>query len=224
MDAWEAFIAAVPWFLDADQIARAGATEPPGTWRPASPEFSRLFPRLSELLAQAHVTEIAVDEKPLILFSWSIDGDTACWLCDSPTNVPSPKLCSSHRVLARSFGGIRERCAEPASWLLNLDSFVTLESAASDASFLLDYAWAFPDERVPLEVAKFYPVAREANGNTTLCERDSEQIILFAPDHSFEHVRPWRGLPEYTLYTLEGAPDFRSFIEVVAEQWLAALL
>ena len=37
------------------------------------------------------------------------------------------------------------------------------------------------------------------------------------------HRGPWRGLPAYTLYSLQGAPDFPAFVETIAKQWLAAV-
>jgi hypothetical protein len=182
-----------------------------------------LFPRLESLLRQASDADIIVDDKSFILFSWVVDGAAIGWLCEPPTDAPPTGVCSAHDVLLRSFGGIVERFEEPPSWLLNHNSVLTAKEASFDASFLHDYAWAFPDERVPVDVGDFYSVAREANGNTTLCHRNTAEVILFAPDHSFEHVRRWRSLPEYTLYSLDGAPDFPSFVETIAEQWLAAI-
>jgi hypothetical protein len=220
---WELFKAAVPWFLGAEQVVRAAAPRAPGAWRACSHELSRLFPRLESLLKRAHVTDVDVDDKPLVLFSWPAGKELAGWLCEAPSDSPSAELCSAHQVLLRSFGGVIERCGEPPSWLLNHNSVLTAKEASFDASFLSDYAWAFPNEQVPLAVKDFYSVAREANGNTTLCHRRTSEIILFAPDHSFDHVQPWHGLPDYTLYSLDGAPDFPSFVETIAEQWLTVL-
>jgi hypothetical protein len=223
MDPWKAFKTSVPWFLDLYPAAGAKATGRPGTWHPLSEGFSSLFPELERLLTSAHVTEIDTDDTRFVLFSWLVDDETSCWLTEPPVDAPPMSVCAPHQVLLKSLGGIVERSDEPPSWLLNHNDVFTLKEASFDASFLSDYAWAFPNETVPIEPKLFYSVGREANGNTTLCHRDTAEILLFAHDHSFDHVRPWKGLPEYTLYTLEGAPNFASFVETIAKQWLAAL-
>ncbi|MCP4036155.1 MAG: hypothetical protein GY733_04405 [bacterium] len=44
-------------------------------------------------------------------------------------------------------------------------------------------------------------------------------MIMFAPDHAFDHLEPLEGCPEYTLYRIGGAADFVSWVETVARQW-----
>jgi hypothetical protein len=46
-------------------------------------------------------------------------------------------------------------------------------------------------------------------------------VPLFAPDHSFNHVVPLAGCPEYTLYRINGAAGFVEWVETVAKQWMA---
>jgi len=46
---------------------------------------------------------------------------------------------------------------------------------------------------------------------------------MFAPDHSFSHVRPLEGCPDYTLYKLIGAPTFAAWVEEVAHQMLSSV-
>lgn len=64
-------------------------------------------------------------------------------------------------------------------------------------------------------------MAHEANGNSTLCRRTDGTVLMFAHDHSFDHVTPLEGYPLYTLYRIKGAATFREWVERVAEQWLA---
>lgn len=219
---WDAFTGSVPWFVEPGQHVTAGPPEPPGSWKAASPAFPSAFPRLDELLRLAHVSRITVAERPYLLFSWPTDLGTPAWLCAPPGRETAVELHADHDVLLSSFGGIVERADEPDSWLLNHAEALTEAEARHDASFLSDYAWAFEGRGIPIETSAFYSVAREANGNTTLCHRRTGEVLLFAPDHSFSHVRRWKDCPEFTLYEIDGAPAFRTWVEAIATQWLDA--
>ena len=107
------------------------------------------------------------------------------------------------------------------SWLLNHESALTEKEASHDATFIRDYAWAFEDAgcKIPIDLTAHYSIAREANGNTTLCHRSTGEVLLFAPDHAFDFVTPLEGCPEYTLYRIHGAPDLRHWVHAVARQW-----
>ena len=104
----------------------------------------------------------------------------------------------------------------------NTNEFVTETEANHDASFLNDYMWAFEDEnlKLPIDPKEYYCVLREANGNTTICHRNTGKILLFAPDHSFDHIEPMAGCPEYTLYDIKSGENFTAWIESIAQQWL----
>jgi hypothetical protein len=85
---------------------------------------------------------------------------------------------------------------------------LTERVAHGDATFIRrDYAWAFKDAsiEIPIDLEAFYPIAVEANGNTTFCHRLSGEVVLFAPDHAFDHVELFPGCPAYTLYRLPAA-------------------
>lgn len=83
------------------------------------------------------------------------------------------------------------------------------------------------DNKVPIlkrqgcsfDIDKLFIMAEEANGNLTLCDANSEEIFLFAPDHCFENVSVCTDLPEYTFYTVEGGECFVDYVELVAKQW-----
>ena len=98
---------------------------------------------------------------------------------------------------------------------------LTESEAQHDASFLKDYSWAFEGVQIPIEMPDFYSIARQANGNTTLRHRVSGEVLLFATDHAFNHLTPYAGCPEYTLYRINDAGTFREWVNVVADQWLA---
>ena len=100
---------------------------------------------------------------------------------------------------------------------------LTGREASHDASFINDYMWKFTNAGVdlPIQPSDYYSIAREANGNTTLCHRTTGHVILFAPDHAFDFVVPFDGCSEYALYNLNGIVTLRDWVDVVARQWLA---
>lgn len=223
-DDWNAFIKQVPWFLRPGQSADVGESRE-GAWNPAGVEFQRLFPKLHRLLSLSRVTPVRAREASYVLFSW-LDGPARrAWLAEPPVLRPPTDLFPAHATLLQSFGGILERNEPLDSWLMNHNDVLTLREAGYDASFLRGYAWAFEKTggQLPIDPTAFYSIAREANGNDTLCHRSSGRVILFAPDHSFEHVVPMQGCPDYTLYELDGAKTFVDWVNVIAEQWLEGL-
>jgi hypothetical protein len=222
MSDWAAFVEAVPWFLDRDAAVEVGTRR---KTRPLSPLAATLFPHLAELLAMASVTDVSVNGGRYELLAWdSSDGDRLGWLCLPPSANAPQNLHEDHRNLLVFFGGIVERFNEPEdTWLLNLNDALTEREASPDASFIEDYKWAFEDAglTLPIEPSEYYSIAREANGNATLCHRVSGQVLMFAPDHCFEHLAELEGCPQYTLYRINGAATFRDWVNAFAVQWLA---
>jgi len=222
---WESFASELDWFLPANKSVQIGALAPPGGWRPSEP-LTRVFPRLSELLAKAHTSRVEIDDDAYVLFSWQGEAGVSSWLARPPDSTTDVPLLPAHRTLLAEFGGVTERSGEPdGSWLMNSNESLTLNEARHDASFIAEYSWAFEEVPggIPIQLADYYSISREANGNDTLCHRRTGEVLLFAPDHSFEHVVPLPGCPPYTLYRIDEAPTFTEWVETVARQWLEAL-
>jgi hypothetical protein len=219
---WQQFVADVPWFLGG-RSAQAAAAQLPGTWQPVCADFARLFPALTRLLRSSFVTPVVVAGDAYVLYSWrSADSRSRSWLCPPPPHQVPPRVYTAHRVMLQSFGGIVERSNEPErSWLLNHSEVLTSSEAELDATFLEAYAWAFEGVPggIPLDMHAYYSIAREANGNTTLCNRATGEVVLFAPDHAFDHVVPLAGCPEDTLYRIEAASSFTEWIDAISRQW-----
>jgi hypothetical protein len=222
MNDWDTFISAVPWFLDPDDAVEISA--PRKKYGP-SPAAAAFFAPLGELLAKASVTDVLVNGTRYELLAWdSADRGRLGWLCPRPTENGPHDIHDEHKELLSFFGGIVERFNEPEdTWLLNLNDALTEREAAHDGSFIQEHKWAFDDVGIslPIEPCEYYSIAREANGNTTLCHRISGRVLLFAPDHCFKHLKVLEGCPEYTLYTINGVGKFRDWVNAVAAQWLA---
>ncbi len=221
MSDWQAFIESVPWFIDADADVRVSK---PHDGRHLSSAVADIYPSLAKLLAQAIVTPVSVNDGRYELFAWdAVEGYRIGWLCFPPAADLPDSIHADHAELLRSFGGVIERFNEPEdTWLLNHNDALTAREASHDASFINDYIWAFTDAGVelPIRPTDYYSVAREANGNTTLCHRTTGEVILFAPDHAFDFVTPLDGCPEYTLYKLNGVSTLADWVDAVAMQWL----
>jgi len=224
-DLWQQFIDDVPWFLQDKRILEA-RDAPRGSWRPRSRAFPALFPELARLLASSFVTHVETADRAYVLHSWEDeDGGARSWLCPRPVDRPPPDVYPAHRVLLESFGGVVERSNELIdSWLLNHNDVLTAEEARHDATFIEEYGWAFDafPGGIPIDLAAYYSIAREANGNTTLCHRLTGEVLLFAHDHSFDHIVPLAGCPEYSLYRIPTAPTFETWVAAVATQWTVA--
>lgn len=226
MNDWDVFTASVTWFLKPGSRVHVGERR---TCCELSSAAAVLFPRLSELLSCAQITPVVVDESRYELFAWNgRDGYRTGWLCMPACEQPPDNLHESHKILITSFGGIVERFNEPGeTWLLNLNDALTAREAAHDGSFIEEYASCTRivglNFDVPIIPQDYYSIAREANGNTTLCHRKTGEVIMFAPDHCFRHLTVLGGCPEYTLYTVNDASTFRDWVEVIARQWLAQI-
>jgi hypothetical protein len=108
---------------------------------------------------------------------------------------------------------------------MNQDEVLTTAAARTRvADVIRDYQWLWKDERldVPIRPDDYYGVAIEANGNLTLAERQTGQLVLFAPDHGLTTVTPLAGCPPYSLMTIDGVPNLSAWIESCAQVWLDA--
>lgn len=220
---WEAFIDEVPWFVDGGQPVAVGKLAAPGGWRP-SDSIAAMFPHLADLLGSAHTSSVSIGPREYVLFSWSTAVGISTWLSPRPA-FTSADLLPAHRALLSAFGGIVERSGEPeTTWLLNTTESLTEEEARFDATFITDYrAFEGLPGGIPIDLPAYYSISREANGNTTLCHRQSGEVLLFAPDHSFDDIEVLEGCPPYTLYRRRGGRTFVEWVETVAQQWARAI-
>ncbi len=221
MSDWDYFMKLDPFYLRSDQKVEINDHTVNKIY---SKNFTSTFPILSKLLKLAGVTSLLIDDSKYELYSWnSKNGEKIGWLCQPPISNEIDGVYEDHNNLLSCFGGIVERFNElEKTWLLNLVESLTKSEASHDGSFIEDYKWAFEDEgmEIPIILESYYSIAREANGNTTICHRKNGDLILFAPDHSFDYLTIYPNCPEYSLYTINGAPVFKDWVETIANQWL----
>ena len=220
MSDWSAFTESVPWFVDAGQSVTIDDSRSRIT---TSAAFQGRFPILASLLNSARATRVTIGSTEYDLIGWdSDDGFSIGWLCPATVESAPDELFEDHRLLLSVFGGVSERFNEPEdTWLLNHNDALTLRESGHDASFIADNQWAFEDAgiEIPIVLTDYYAIAREANGNTTLCHRKTGDVILFASDHAYDHITPLKECPEYTLYTIDEVPTFVDWVEEIARQW-----
>lgn len=213
---WERFVAEVPWFLGSEESAAPGAAHPWSRGRLAG------LPALSDLLDAATVTPVSIHGRAHELLAWGGPERRRGWLCLPPVDAPVGPLHPTHREFLSVCGGIVERFGEPESWWLNQDEILTESAARMPLEpVLAAYAWMWRDDgrEIPIDAEDFYVVAAEANGNLTLVERSSGDLLWFAPDHAFERATPLAGCPPYSLLVIDDLPDLSAWIEACAVAW-----
>lgn len=216
MSDWEPFLDEVSWFVQPGEGVVVGEAQP---WARGSIDG---LPELSALLGSATLTPVSVGGNAYELLAWGSPGDRRGWLCRPPNDVEGGFVPRVHKSFWRLCGGIVERFVEPDTWWNNQNEVLTVDAArVRIADVFADYAWLWDDAglKVPIDPAEYYAVAVEANGNLTLAHRGDGRLLLFAPDHSFTHVRPLAGSPPYSLLTIDRVPDLASWIEVCAAAW-----
>jgi hypothetical protein len=220
MTDWESAVSNLTWLVWNGPQVEVGPTI-----RWDRPPLADL-PQLSLLLAAARVTPVKIGEKQHILLAWDgRGGQPAGWLCLPPLeSADGPPV---HRQVWRVLGGIVESWNAPDdTWLLNQNAVLTPSLAACDPTAELEAyrgVWEEDGLALPIEPRDYGVLAEEANGNLTLFHRASGDVLLFAPDHAFDHVELLPGCPERTLYRIPDAPTVAAWLECVAVQWLRTI-
>lgn len=226
---WNDFNNDITWFIKTTDIVTITETLQGKDFFSFSDSFRSFYPVLSELLMKARVTNVQINNESYQLLGWSdYEGNSFGWLSKPPAVGINKPLSNEHKLLLTFFGGITERWNETGvSWLLNLNSALTLEDAEEGFQGWEDYiADVINDEGFVsyINPQDYIAFAFEANGNITLYHKNNSSIIMLAHDHCFEHISPLDGYPEYTIYRINDCSNLIAWVEEVAKQELSRLI
>lgn len=213
-------------FLQAKRLTPKPGLVEPGEPRPWDAAPVPGLPALSDLLSRATVTPVLMGGREFQLLAFGPAEQRRGWLT-------LPKLTASqaeglallplHREILTRFGGIGEVFGADRGWWTtnDVDILAPSSSGFNLAGTLDAYAWAWEEEdlEIPISAADHYVVAKEANSNLTLVDRGTGRILLSAPDHAYDGLTELDGCPPYSLYTIDDAPDFTSWVELNATAW-----
>jgi hypothetical protein len=197
--------------------------------------FIDRFPYLWNILSKARVHTLDVNSEEHLLLCWdSRYGETCNWLIDRGRyRNHSSGLGMTHTMFLEGLGGIKESYFGPDQTIIDgvhyncaLTSNQNFMFNSSECKIGLGRWQLFYedrclfDDKAAMDTSSLVLFALEANGNSALYERQTEQILLFAHDHNFNFIAPLPNQPEFTFYTINGAPTFTDYVELLARQWL----
>ncbi|MBL0740895.1 hypothetical protein [Chryseolinea lacunae] len=194
--------------------------------------FIATFPSLHTLISQASVLDVTLTRKKRTisykLFTWTNAANLKRgWLCEFETNDSPIEILSEHQLLLDNIGGIvatYDQIPTAAEMLTDNQNFLFTKSQCSrglnDWAILYSQSCGFEGIE-KIQTDDLICFVCEANGNETLYDLNTKQVLLFAPDHSFRNVEVLEGQPEYTFYKMTGITTFVDYVETLADQWLS---
>jgi hypothetical protein len=218
------------WFARGQDFSVRSGPRPAtdAAFRPTA-DFTRRFPTLTVPLSRARVTEFDVGDKRYHLYSWTADyGETIGWLCLPPARIiRNAWLLPDHQLLLGCFGGIVEPWDGSEDWTLLANHYDILTEDACEVGIRWENHYRFVCElygmTVVVDPAEYAAFAFEGDGDLTAYQLGTGRVVMFAHDHSFDHIDVFEGCPDDTFYTIRDCPDFRTWVETVAKQWLDLL-
>ncbi len=186
--------------------------------------FQSNFPTLTKLIQKARVLNLTINSQPYRLFSWTNKDNNSCgWLNKLESNDSSDiELLGEHKLLLNEIGGIQESYNQPESSLTNNQNFLFIKSECTNGIGGWDdyYQMMCEEEnKSQIDFKDFVCFVQEANGDVTLYDKDSKEVMLFAHDHSFENVEFLENQPEYTFHRINGIKTFVDYVEKLANEW-----
>lgn len=193
-----------------------------------SKKFRTTFPAMSDLLqrARSFAIDIEADNREtrqrMILRSWdAANGKTFGWLCFSPSATRARKEpLADHRLLLKEFGGIKEWCRPQGD--LCTDLVETLqETYEIDRGAVELYAARLRKGDAPIELTEWRYLAHEGNGDAFIVNPQTAEVLYLGHDVALKRAK--RYAKNSPVYRLRGVTDFRSWVELIAQQHLDSL-
>ncbi len=196
-----------------------------------SDNFITTFPTLHKLVSQATVLDISLTRQDKIsyykLLSWTDNKDLKSgWLCKFDNAENEIEILPEHQLLVDNIGGIQESYNQleiEEEILTDNQNFLFIKSDCKKGIGGWDeyYTEMCNEENTQqIDFKDFICFVEEANGDVTLYDPKSKEVMLFAHDHSFENVEFLENQPEYTFHRISGITNFIDYAETLAQQWL----
>jgi len=196
-------------------------------------KFIETFPTVYRLLLQSTsilgvtITSSKNKNSNYCLYTWDDKNGLKCgWLCKSEQIQTEIKVLPEHQLLLDEMGGIKEtyhRFSTETEILTDNQNFIFIKSLLTKGlgDWIDYYDQICTDEHIKqVDTKDIVCFAGEANGNETFYDPNTKQVLLFAPDHSFENVEVLKDQSEYTFYTINNVTTFVDYVETLAQQWL----
>lgn len=189
-----------------------------------SQNFQNTFPVLTELIQQARILNLNINNQSYKLFSWTNKSDLSCgWLNKIEKNPNTTLyLIEEHKLLLSEIGGIQESYNQPEPSLCNNQNFMFIESECSNGIGGWDGYYeemCNEENKIQIEFKDFIYFVQETNGDVTLYNPKNSEVFLFAHDHSFDNVEFLENQPEYTFHKINNITNFVDYVEALATEW-----
>ena len=193
--------------------------------------FIETFPKLNILLNKAITFRIVLKNNSCFrLICWenneaidSIGG----WLCQNCTyiNTELPHLNLLKNFIGTiieswGFESTREDLLDDTEGVL-IDN-VTYGIGNDWKNYfqeLCDCEQVFPQ----IQDEDYIVIGEDTSGNLTLCNKNNEEIVLFATDHDFDYAEVYPDCPDYTFHKIKNVNGLVDYFELIAQQWLTYL-
>ncbi len=188
-------------------------------------KFQETFPKLTSLIEKSRVLNLTINYQSYRLFSWTNKGNKSFgWLnkieSDKTTDI---ELIDEHELLLQEIGGIQESYNQPEPSLTNNQNFLFIKSECSKGIGSWDDYYEMmceEEDKRQIDYKDFICFVQEANGDVTLYDKNTKEVMLFAHDHSFDNVEFLENQPEYTFHKINGVKTFVNYVESLATEWI----
>lgn len=218
---FETFKADISWFIKpADKVELLDSTLNYNL----TADFRSTFPILSNLIQKSRILNLTINNQQYRLFSWTNkDNKSIGWLNKIESGKTNDiELIDEHELLLKEIGGIQETYNQPVPSLSNHQNFLFIKSECSKGIGGWDeyYEMMCEEENKPqIDYKDFICFVLEANGDVTLYDKNTKEVMLFAHDHSFDNVEFLENQPEYTFHRINGIKTFVDYVESLASEW-----
>ena len=221
-DDFETFKKEIPWcFRRSEKIEFLPLEKHTGL----SESFRQTFPILTDLIQEARILDLIISNQRHMLFSWTNkkNGLSCGWLNKVEQNPQRTlNLIDEHKLLISEIGGILETYKGPELSLSNNQNFMFIEAECTNGIGGWDEFYKMrceEESKTQIHSKDFICFVEEANGNLTLYHPETKDVLVFAPDHSFDNVEFLEDQPEYTFHKINNITSFVDYVEALAAEW-----